>query len=154
MNIVLIAPEIPHNTGAVGRLCVCLGARLHLIRPLGFALTAAHLKRAGLDYWAHLDLSVHTTWEAFLEAEDPGQLIFGSTRATQSTLDCVMQPDCTLVFGNESSGLPPEFYTRYRDDLYALPMPGQHARSHNLAMAVAAFAYEAYRQHHAVGLRN
>jgi tRNA (cytidine/uridine-2'-O-)-methyltransferase len=146
LNIVLVAPEIPHNTGAVGRLCVCLGARLHLVRPLGFALTEYRVRRAGMDYWKHLDLTVHDSWEAYLEAEQPTQLIFSSTRGTASYVDCRPEPGCTIVFGNESSGLPEAFYSRYADLLYRVPMPGPHARSLNLSLTVAAFAYEVYRQ--------
>jgi tRNA (cytidine/uridine-2'-O-)-methyltransferase len=146
VDIVLIRPEIPHNTGAVGRLCVCLGARLHLIRPLGFSLTERHVRRAGLDYWENVDLTLHDDWESYLRARQPQQLVFGSTRGAQSFLACKLQPGCALVFGNETSGLPPEMYEQYADNLYHLPMPGPHSRSLNLSMSVAAFAYEAYRQ--------
>ncbi|MDP6490717.1 MAG: tRNA (cytidine(34)-2'-O)-methyltransferase [Kiritimatiellia bacterium] len=146
LNIVLVAPEIPHNTGAVGRLCVCLGARLHLIRPLGFALTENRVRRAGMDYWQHVDLTVHDSWEAYLETEQPTQLLFSSTRGMKTCFDCSVRAGCALVFGNESSGLPPELYTRYAEHLYRVPMPGPHARSLNLSLSVSAFAYEAYRQ--------
>ena len=145
-NIVLVAPEIPHNTGAVGRLCVCLGARLHLVRPLGFALTEHQVRRAGMDYWQHVDLSVHDSWDAYVEAEHPTQLIFSSTRGTKSYVDCDPKPGCALVFGNESSGLPDDLYTRYADALYCVPMPGPRARSLNLSLTVSAFAYEVLRQ--------
>jgi len=146
LNIVLVAPEIPHNTGAVGRLCVCLGARLHLIRPLGFALTEYQVRRAGMDYWKHVDLTVHDSWDAYLAAEQPTQLIFSSTRGTKSYVDCKPTSGCALVFGNESSGLPSELYTHYADHLYRVPMPGPHARSLNLSLSVAIFAYEVRRQ--------
>ncbi|NQU39616.1 MAG: tRNA (cytidine(34)-2'-O)-methyltransferase [Lentisphaerae bacterium] len=146
LDIVLVSPEIPHNTGAVGRLCVCLGARLHLIRPLGFSLAGRQVKRSGMDYWEHVDLSVHNDWAAYLEVAHPRQLIFGSTRGTRSYLECEIQPGCALVFGNEGHGLPDELYEQYAHHLYHLPMPGPHARSLNLSMSVAAFAYEAHRQ--------
>jgi len=146
LSIVLVAPEIPHNTGAVGRLCVCLGARLHLVRPLGFALTENRVRRAGMDYWKHVDLTVHDSWEAYLRSESPTQLIFSSTRGARSYLDCCPEPGCAIVFGNESSGLPEKLYTRYADQLYRVPMPGPHARSLNLSLTVSAFAYEVYRQ--------
>ncbi len=146
LNIVLVAPEIPHNTGAVGRLCVCLGARLHLIRPMGFALTENRIRRAGMDYWEHVDLTVHDSWAAYLEAEQPTQLIFSSTRGTKLYTDYHAIPGCALVFGNESSGLPEAFYTRYAAKLYRVPMPGPHARSLNLSLTVAVFAYEVHRQ--------
>ncbi len=146
IDIVLVSPEIPHNTGAVGRLCVCLGARLHLIRPLGFVLTERHIKRTGMDYWKHVNLTVHDDWESFLQTEQPRQLLFSSTRGTKALFDYTLQPGCALVFGNETSGLPAEMYEQYADALYRLPMPGEHARSLNLSMSVAASAYEAYRQ--------
>lgn len=146
INVVLVAPEIPHNTGAIGRLCVGLDARLHLIRPLGFSLRASHLRRAGLDYWEHIDLHVHSSWEAFLEQAQPERLCFASTRGERSYLDYRFLPGDHLVFGNETSGLPPDFYTRYRDQLFHIPMPGPHARSINLANAAAIVLYEAFRQ--------
>ncbi len=146
MNIVLVAPEIPHNTGAVGRLCVSLGVRLHLVRPLGFSLSEAHVRRVGLDYWQHVDLHVHDSWETFLEVVNPQTLVFGSTRGTRSCFDCRYEPGVSLVFGSETRGLPEGFYERYADALYHIPMPGPHARSLNLSTAVAVMAYEAYRQ--------
>lgn len=146
LEIVLVRPEIPHNTGAVGRLCVGLGWRLHLVRPLGFRLTAKHLQRAGLDYWEHLRLEVHDSWEAFLTAATPGRMFFMSTRGTRSLYECAFQSGDTLVFGNESQGLPDAFYERYTESLFRIPMPGEHARSINLANAVSIAAYEAFRQ--------
>jgi len=146
LNIVLVCPEIPHNAGAVGRLCVCLGARLHFIRPLGFTLTERQLRRSGMDYWEHVDLTVHANWECYLQSEQPAQLIFASTRGERSYLDSRPHPGCALIFGNESGGLPEDFYTRYAANLYRIPMPGPHARSLNLSLTVAAFAYEAHRQ--------
>lgn len=145
-HIVLVKPEIPHNTGAIGRLCVGLDCPLHLIRPLGFRLTEQHLRRAGMDYWEHLDLSVHDSWEKFLEAVAPERLFFLSTRGTRSLYDCSFLPGDALVFGSEGHGLPQDFYDRYADRLFRIPMPGLHARSINLANAVSITAYEAYRQ--------
>lgn len=146
LHIVLVRPEIPHNTGAIGRVCVGLDCPLHLIKPLGFRLTEQHLRRAGLDYWEHLRLTVHDSWDAFLEAARPPRLFFLSTRGEASLYDCAFQPGDALVFGNEGSGLPQAFYTRYSDRLFQIPMPGEHARSINLANAVSITAYEAYRQ--------
>ncbi len=148
LNIVLVRPEIPHNTGAIGRLCVGLGARLHLIRPLGFVLSDQWVRRAGLDYWQHLDVTVHADWNTFLLAEHPAQLHFASTQGTSDLYTCIFPANAYLVFGNESSGLPPAFYTDYRDALFRIPMPGPQARSINLANAVAIVAYEAWRQTH------
>ena len=145
-DIVLVCPEIPHNTGAIGRLCVGLGCRLHLIRPLGFRLDEKSIRRCGLDYWEHLDVQVHDSWEAYLSAVRPGRLLFLSTHGDKSLYDIRFAPGDTLVFGSESAGLPKDFYERYRDSLFRIPMPGEHARSINLANAVSIAAYEAYRQ--------
>ena len=147
-NIVLVAPEIPQNTGTIGRLCVCNGAPLHLIRPLGFSLDETQLRRAGLDYWPHLDLHVHDDWEAFLAAAAPDQerLFFISTKAQASIFKTDLRDGDWLVFGRETSGLPPEFYDRYRDQLRLIPMLGEHCRSLNLANAVSIVFYEALRQ--------
>lgn len=146
LHIVLVKPEIPHNTGAIGRVCVGLDCSLHLVRPLGFRLTEQHLRRAGMDYWEHLRLSVHDSWEFFLHTVRPERLFFLSTRGTRSLYECTFQPGDTLVFGNESHGLPEGFYERYGDRLFRIPMPGPHARSINLANSVSISAYEAYRQ--------
>ena len=145
-NIVLVAPEIPHNTGAIARLCVGLGARLHLVRPLGFSLRESQLKRAALDYWDHVDLHVHADWQAFLDADQPAAMFFASTQGKQDLYAQHFTPGCHLVFGNETSGLPESFYTRYADRLFQIPMPGPHARSLNLANAASIVVYEAYRQ--------
>ncbi len=146
-HIVLVAPEIPQNTGTVGRLCVCTGARLHLVKPLGFLLDEAHIRRAGLDYWQYLDLKVHDTWEALLDEAGPdARLWFASTKGGSSVYQTRFTPGNWLVFGNEGSGLPPPFYERYRNRLCVIPMPGEHARSHNLANAVSIVLYEGLRQ--------
>lgn len=146
MDIVLLHPEIPHNTGAVGRLCVGLGWPLVLIRPLGFALDARHIRRAGLDYWPHLDLSLFDSFEDYLAQRAPDSLTFLSTKATRSLYDAPLTPRGALLFGSESAGLPPPCYERYADRLARIPMPGPHARSINLANAVAIAAYEAFRR--------
>ena len=163
-SIVLMRPEIPHNTGAIGRLCVGLGVPLHLIRPLGFHLDDKSVARAGLDYWPYLDLHIHDTWEEFLEyagrsviapyqtvgtdhrAVRSPRLFFLSTHGEKSLYDCKFAKGDFLVFGNESSGLPKPFYENYKSDLFKIPMPGEHARSINLANAVSIAAYECYRQ--------
>ena len=145
-SIVLLRPEIPHNTGAIGRLAVGLGVKLNLIRPLGFRLDSESIRRAGLDYWEHLDVAVHDTWEAYLAAERPARFFFLSTRGERSLYGLAFRPGDALVFGNESSGLPKDFYERYRERLFRIPMPGEHARSINLANAVSIAAYECYRQ--------
>ena len=145
-SIVLVRPEIPHNTGAIGRLCVGLGVKLHLIRPLGFCLDDKSIARAGLDYWPFLDVTVHDTWEEYLASARPSRLHFLSTHGEKSLYDCRFEQGAALVFGNESSGLPKGFYERYREDLFRIPMPGEHARSINLANATSIAAYECFRQ--------
>ncbi len=145
-HIVLIAPEIPQNTGTIGRLCVCTDARLHLIRPLGFSLDASRVKRAGLDYWHHVDLHVHESWPDFLATARPERLAYLTTKTTRTAYDYAFQDGDFLVFGNETSGFPPAFYEEYADSLFTIPMPGRHARSHNLANAVSIVLYEALRQ--------
>ena len=145
-SIVLLRPEIPHNTGAIGRLSVGLGVPLHLVRPLGFALDDRYIARAGLDYWTHLDVTLHDTWEEYLAAARPKRLFFLSTHGEKSLYECRFSEGDVLVFGNESSGLPKDFYDRYRESLFKIPMPGEHARSINLANAVSIAAYECYRQ--------
>ena len=145
-SIVLVRPEIPHNTGAIGRLCVGLGVPLHLVRPLGFHLDDKSIARAGLDYWSHLDVTIHDTWEAYLESAKPKRLMMLSTHGERSLYECSFEDGDALVFGNESSGLPKAFYENYRDSLFRIPMPGEFARSINLANAVSVAAYECYRQ--------
>lgn len=145
-SVVLVRPEIPHNTGAIGRLCVGLGVPLHLVRPLGFHLDDRSISRAGLDYWPHLDVAIHDTWEDYLRAANPKRFMMLSTHGEKSLYDCRFESGDALVFGNESSGLPEGFYTRYRESLFRIPMPGEHARSINLANAVSIAAYECFRQ--------
>ncbi len=146
INVVLVAPEIPQNTGSIGRLCVNLNSRLHLIEPLGFSLEEKAVRRAGLDYWPHLDVTVHANWDAFLETESPRRMVFATTKTERCLYDYSFENDHYLVFGSESKGLAPSFHERYADDLCSLPMPGKFHRSINLQNAVAASMYEAVRQ--------
>lgn len=145
-HIVLIHPEIPQNTGTIGRLCVSSECRLHLVHPVGFVLDDKHLKRAGLDYWPLLDLREHSDFDAFLAVEQPENLFFFSTKTTRSYWDVSYPKGSYLVFGAESCGLPPVLYERFRDRLVTLPMPGRFHRSLNLANAVSVGLYEAMRQ--------
>lgn len=145
-HIVLVAPEIPQNTGTIGRLCVSTGAKLHLIEPLGFSLDEKHLKRAGMDYWPHLELAVYRDWEEFLAANPGAKLLFFSTKGETSYWDIAYPEGSFLVFGSESRGFPPEFYERYRDRLATIPMEGKFHRSLNLANAASIVLYEALRQ--------
>jgi tRNA (cytidine/uridine-2'-O-)-methyltransferase len=145
-NIVLIHPEIPQNTGNIGRLCVNNACRLHLIEPLGFSLDEAQVRRAGLDYWPHLDVSVHPGWEAFLASEHPARMMMASTRGKRSVYDFAFMKDDYIIFGSEGHGFPDAFYRRYAGSLYRIPMLGDHCRSLNLANAVGIVLYEGLRQ--------
>ena len=145
-SVVLVRPEIPHNTGAIGRLCVGLGVPLNLIRPLGFRLDEKSIERAGLDYWKNLDLRIHDTWDDYLRVENPNRFFMLSTHGECSLYECEFREGDALVFGNESSGLPRDFYSKYKDRLFKIPMPGEYARSINLANAASIAAYECYRQ--------
>ena len=145
-NIVLVAPEIPQNTGTIGRLAVSTDSVLHLIDPLGFSLDEKHLRRAGMDYWKHLHLCRYTDWEDFLNHNPDAVLHFFSTHGDTSYYDVEYKPGDYLVFGRESAGLPPELYERYADRLRIIPMPGEFNRSLNLANSVSIALYEAMRQ--------
>ena len=145
-EIVLFQPEIPQNTGNIGRLCVSTGSRLHLIKPLGFSLEDKFLKRAGLDYWQFLQLSVYEDWTDFSNSHDNARFFFFSTRGSRSFWECPFGENDFLIFGNEGSGLPQEFYRQYNDQLYTIPMPGKHCRSLNLANSAAIVLYEGMRR--------
>jgi tRNA (cytidine/uridine-2'-O-)-methyltransferase len=146
LHIVLYQPEIPHNTGAVGRLCLATGARLHLIKPLGFSLDDKHLRRAGLDYWQEVDVRVWDTFEAFLASAGPEALLFYlTTKAQASYWDASFPDQSYLIFGPESRGLPESMLAEGAACCLRIPMQG--TRSLNLATAVAVVLYEAQRQH-------
>ncbi len=145
-NLVLVNPEIPQNTGNIGRLCVSTGTILHLIKPVGFSLSDRYLKRAGLDYWPHLELNVHDSWQHFLESRNPENMFFFSTKGEKMLWDCPFPEGSYLIFGNESSGLPPDFYNSFIDKMYTIPMPGEFHRSLNLANAAAIVLFEGIRQ--------
>lgn len=144
MKIVLVHPEIPENTGNIARLCAATQTPLHLIRPLGFRLDEKRMKRAGLDYWPHVSLHAHDSWEEF-SASHTGPIWLVSTRGERSYTDVCLSSEDALCFGSETGGLPPDFYTRYKDRLIAIPMPGP-VRSLNLATAAAIVLYESLRQ--------
>ena len=146
MHVVLVAPEIPQNTGSIGRLCVATGTTLHLIDPLGFTIDDRHLRRAGLDYWPHVDVVRHPGWESFLARRPPGRLLCFSARASRSYTTLRYRTDDLLVFGSESRGLPPALRETYADALYGIPLASEHVRSLNLANAVAIVLYEGLRQ--------
>jgi tRNA (cytidine/uridine-2'-O-)-methyltransferase len=146
LRVVLIEPEIPANTGNIGRTCVGLQAELHLVGKLGFLITDRRLKRAGLDYWPHLTFHHHPTWDSWWKKiEDPSRVFFFSTKAERSLFDQKFQPGDWLVFGKETKGLGPEIIEKHRDSLLKIPMTGP-IRSLNLATSVAVVLFEAFRQ--------
>lgn len=146
LHIVLYQPEIPYNTGSVGRTCVAAGAKLWLVRPLGFRVDDYYLRRAGLDYWQHLDWQVVDDWPALLDALRPERLWLFTKTATQRYVDVAYQPGDTLVFGRESSGLPQNLLDQYADLCLRVPLLPE-ARSLNLSNCVAVATFEALRQH-------
>ena len=146
MQVVLYQPEIPPNTGSIARLCAATLTPLHLIEPLGFSIDDKHLKRAGLDYWEFVDLHVHRSWQHFLDAAAPQQLLFFSKRATQSYSARPYSDNDFLVFGPETRGLPQEFIDRDPERALRIPMLGTGVRSLNLSNAVAIALYEGLRQ--------
>jgi tRNA (cytidine/uridine-2'-O-)-methyltransferase len=146
MHIVLVAPEIPQNTGSIGRLCVATDTTLHLIDPLGFTIDDRHLRRAGLDYWPHVRLVRHPDWEAFLAARPEGRILCFSARAPRSYTTQRYREDDLLVFGCESRGLPAPLRAAHADATFGIPLASEHVRSLNLANAVSIVLYEALRQ--------
>ena len=145
LNLVLVEPEIPQNTGNIARTCAATGCRLHLVRPLGFAVTDKHLKRAGLDYWSDVEVVFHDSLESFLEKHGAESLWLATTKGTL-TPDAVPFADGDwLVFGKETAGLPADLIASHPHRGVRIPMrPG--ARSLNLANAAAVLTYEALRQ--------
>ena len=145
INIVLLEPEIPSNTGNIGRTCVATGARLHLIEPLGFSLSEKALKRAGMDYWKDLDVTTYVNWQDFCD-RNPGAVIwYATTKGRKVYSDAVFEPDCYILFGKESAGIPEELLKEAPDRCIRIPMVGE-TRSLNLSNSVAVVLYEALRQ--------
>lgn len=145
INVVLFEPEIPQNTGNIGRTCVAVGAKLWLVEPLGFDLTEKRLRRAGLDYWRHLDLEIVRDWEQLLQhLPDMSPWVF-TKHATQSYVDAHYDIGDTLIFGNESSGLPAHIHDSWNDRCVRVPMRAE-VRSLNLATTAGIAIYEAQRQ--------
>ena len=149
IHVVLVHPEIHWNTGNAGRSCLAAGATLHLIKPLGFSLHEREVRRAGLDYWEHVDVRVWESWDAF-ERELPslGEAYFLSTKATRLLWDVALAAtdDVVLVFGRETGGLAASIHERYRERMVALPILSEHVRSLNLSTSVGIALYEVLRQ--------
>lgn len=151
MNIVLVYPEIPQNTGNIARTCAATGAKLHLVCPLGFSLDDKYMKRAGLDYWHMMELRVYDSLEEFFAAHPGAPMHFASTKAPRSYTGATYGPEDFLVFGQESRGLPENLLERVYDRCVRIPMRAE-ARSLNLSNSVAVVLYEALRQQDFPGL--
>ncbi len=152
INIVLLEPEIPQNTGNIGRTCVATGSALHLIKPLGFSIDDKAVKRAGMDYWKQLDLHVYENFEEFLEKNPNAKLYMATTKAQHAYTDVAYEPDCFIMFGKESAGIPEEILLDYQDTCVRIPMVGD-IRSLNLGNSVAIVLYEALRQNNFCSMR-
>ncbi len=151
MHIVLYEPEIPQNTGNIARTCAATGTRLHLIEPLGFSLDDKHVKRAGLDYWRYLDLTVYRDWEDFLSRQDAPAIYPASTRASQCYANARYSDNAYLLFGPETRGLPEALIRAHIENAVRIPML-EGLRSLNLSNSVAILLYEALRQQGFAGL--
>lgn len=147
LNIVLFEPEIPANTGNIGRTCVATGTRLHLIEPLGFRLNEKEIKRAGMDYWAQLDVTRYINYEDFLEKNPGAKIYMATTKGPNVYSDAKFEPDCYIMFGKESAGIPEEILLQNKENAIRIPMIGD-IRSLNLSNSVAIVLYEALRQNH------
>ena len=145
MNIVLYEPEMPMNTGNIGRSCVATGTKLHLIEPLGFRLSDKEIKRAGLDYWPHLDVTVYSDYQDFLERNPGAKIYMATTKAPNVYSDVKYEPDCYIMFGPESRGIPEEILVENQETCVRIPM-WRETRSLNLSNSVAIILYEALRQ--------
>ena len=145
MHIILQQPEIPANTGNIGRTCVATGTSLHLIEPLGFRLNEKEIKRAGMDYWEHLDVTRYVNFEEFKEKHPGAKIWMATTKAKHSYTDVSFGPDDFIMFGKESAGIPEEILVEYEPTCIRIPMLPQ-IRSLNLSNSVAIVLYEALRQ--------
>ena len=152
VNIVLYEPEIPANTGNIGRTCVATGSRLHLIEPLGFRLDEKSLKRAGMDYWKDLDVTTYINFEEFLEKNPGAKIYMATTKAPRLYTDVSYEPDCYIMFGKESAVIPEEILVENQETAIRIPMIGE-IRSLNLSNSVAVALYEALRQNQFAGMR-
>lgn len=152
MNIVLLEPEMPANTGNIGRTCVATGTRLHLIEPLGFRINDKMLKRAGLDYWDKLDVTIYSNYQEFLEKNPGARIFFATTKARKTYVQAEYQPDDYLMFGKESAGIPEEILVDNQENCVRIPMEND-IRSLNLSNSVAIMLYEALRQNSFQGMQ-
>ncbi|MEY8870368.1 tRNA (cytidine(34)-2'-O)-methyltransferase [Gaetbulibacter jejuensis] len=146
LNIVLIEPEIPNNTGNIGRLALATGSTLHLVKPFGFEIDDSRLKRAGLDYWQHLDIVYYDDIDDFFTKNKTANMMYLSSHGKQQHWDIPFKDDLFLVFGKESVGLPKHITQNNEDSLFKIPLYSKHIRSLNLANAVSVVVYEGLRQ--------
>ena len=146
INIVLLEPEIPANTGNIGRTCVAAGVRLHLIEPMGFQINEKQVRRAGLDYWDKLDYTIYDSYSDFLEKNQDAKIYMATTKAKHIYSDLSYEDDCYLMFGKESAGIPEELLVDNEENTVRIPMFGE-SRSLNLGNSVAIVLYEVLRQH-------
>ena len=151
LNIVLHEPEIPANTGNIGRTCVATNTRLHLIEPLGFRLDEKNLKRAGMDYWVSLDVTTYIDYADFLERNPGAKIYMATTKAPKVYTEVSYEPDCYIMFGKESAGIPEEILVQHQEDCVRIPMVGD-IRSLNLSNSVSIVLYEALRQNGFAGM--
>lgn len=152
LNIVLFEPEIPQNTGNIARTCAATGSNLHLIKPLGFSLADKYLKRAGLDYWDLVDISIYENFEEFLSKVGGKKVFISTTKESRFYTDVTYTDDCFIMFGKETAGLPDRIHQEYKDSRIKIPMiDNVNARSLNLANSVNIVMYEALRQ---LGFKN
>ena len=152
MNVVLLEPEIPANTGNIGRTCVATGTKLHLIEPMGFRLNQKEIKRAGLDYWKDLDLAVYDSYQDFIEKNPNAKIYMATTKAQKAFTHVDYEPDCFIMFGKESAGIPEELLLANKENTIRIPMVGD-IRSLNLGNSVAVVLCEALRQNNFEGMR-
>lgn len=152
INIVLLEPEIPANTGNIGRTCVATDTKLHLIEPLGFRLDEKSLKRAGMDYWDKLDVTTYIDYNDFLEKNPGAKIYMATTKAPKLYTEVSYKQDCYIMFGKESAGIPEEILVNHKEECIRIPMAEQ-IRSLNLGNSVAVVLYEALRQNGFAGLR-
>ncbi|MFK7812057.1 MAG: tRNA (cytidine(34)-2'-O)-methyltransferase [Maribacter sp.] len=145
-NIVLIEPEIPNNTGNIGRLALATGSTLHLVKPFGFELNDSRVKRAGLDYWKHINLCIYESSKDFFEKQGDNKMVFFSSHGKQSHWSIDYTDEMFLVFGKESAGLSHEITKNNSGKLYKIPLYSEHIRSLNLANSVGITVYEGLRQ--------
>jgi len=153
MNIVLLEPEIPYNTGNIGRTCVATNTALHLIEPLGFAIDEKSVRRAGLDYWEQLELYVYKDFDEFLQKNNYPKIYMGTTKARQTYADVSYEPNAFILFGKESAGIPEEILLQYKETSIRIPM-AEDTRSLNLSNAAAIVLYEALRRNNFLDLES